>query len=660
MADRRIERVGRSIRIHGWVICFCVLAFVIAPLAAFALPTGWVDSVVIDGMNRPVGVRFTSAGDMFIWEKNGRLHYVEQGTTTPQLLLDITQEVASFRARGLMGFEIDPDFATNGYIYLMYTADIAYLLAFENADGQTYPMGTPDQIQDTISRLTRYTVNNPATNPTVDLSSRLIMIGHWSTQRDGVGALTPPHVTDGIASTSGSHVADSLHFAPDGTLLASIGDGAIWFPDPDIGQPRASGQSDNMAETNGILPVKHQIGAFRAQLIDAHNGKLLRMDVTDIDSNGGVAGAASNPFYDAGDRYAPRSRVWGFGFRNPFQFVIRPGTGSANPGDGDPGVIIVGDVGLDTWEELNVVTAGGQNFGWPLFEGLDTTPGNVGDVPPTYWDTMVANLDAPNPLFDGVTCTQANYFFTDLLVQDAFGAPTCPNPCDSNGMIASPPAFEHRRPALAFQHGADNALLPIFDASSNAVGLSLGQPLPPGATGTIANGAPFGGFSVLAGAWYSGGDLPAAFHDVMFFADTIDGWVRYARFDANHNVSEIGEFIATGETSSPTGMAVNPADGHLYYVAHFVGEIRGIFPDCNSNGIDDSLDVAGGTSTDCDSNALPDECESFDAPDYTAFESCVLGPVVIAAPQCVCVDFEPSNTIDLADYADVQRRFALP
>lgn len=631
-----------------------------APAEAFALPDGLVDRVVIGGLNRPVGVRFTSSGDMFIWEKDGRLLYVEHGTTAPQLLLNITQEVASFRARGLMGFEIDPDFASNGYIYLMYTTDIAYLLAFENANGQSYPMGTPDQIRDTISRLTRYTVNDPTTNPTVDLASRVIMIGHWSTQRDGGGALTPPHVTDGIASTSGSHVADSLHFAPDGTLLASIGDGAIWFPNPDIGQPRASGQSDNMAETNGILPVKHQIGAFRAQLIDVHNGKLLRMDVTDIDSNGGVAGAASNPFYDAGDRYAARSRVWGFGFRNPFQFVIRPGTGSSNPNDGDPGVIIVGDVGLDTWEEINVVTAGGQNFGWPLFEGLETTPGNVGNVPQTYWDTMVDNLDAPNPLYDGVICTQQNFHFTDLLVQDAFGPPAWPNPCDSNGLIASPPAHEHRRPAIAFQHGADNSLLPIFDVDSNAAGLSLGQSLPPGATGIAADGTPFGGFSVLAGAWYSGGDLPVQFHDAMFFADTIDGWVRCARFDANHNVSEIGDFMATGETSAPTGMAVNPADGHLYYVAHYVGQIRGIFPDCNSNSVDDSLDIAGATSLDCDTNSIPDECESLDATDYATFAVCNLGPAVSISPPCGCFDYEPSNTIDLADYADVQRRFAQP
>ena len=659
---------------------------------AFGLPDGLVDRVVVSGLNRPVGFRFTPTGDLFIWERDGRLLFVKDGTGTSQLLLDITQEVANFRARGLLGFEIDPSYATNGYIYLLYTADIAYLLAFENADGQTYPMGTADQIQDTISRLVRYTVINPTTTPVVDSASRKIMIGHWSTLRDGGGNLTPPHVTDGIASTSGSHVADSLHFAPDGTLLVSVGDGGVWFPDPDIGQLRPAGQSDNMAETNGILPVAHQIGAFRAQLVDAHNGKLLRLDVTDIDSNGGVAGVASNPFYDPADRYAARSRVWALGMRNPYQFVIRPGTGSTNPADGDPGMLIVGDVGLNTWEELDVVTTGGQNFGWPLFEGMDTTPAEPGDTPPTYWDTTVENLDAPNPLFDGASCTQPFYYFTDLLVQDALASPLWPNPCNSNAMITAPPAFEHHRPALAYQHGTASALLPIFDATSNATGLELGQSLPPGATGQAAGGVPFSGFSVLAGAWYTTGCLPSVYDDVLFFADTIDGWVRFARFDAAGQVIEVGDFMNTGETASPTAMAVNPVDDNLYYAAHFAGEIRGIFADCNSNGICDANDIAAGTSTDCNTNALPDACDialalsvdcntngvpddcdgfrrigdvdgdcDFDETDAESFVSCLFGPQIPPAPllplttqQCLDLfDADLDGDVDLGDYAAI-------
>ena len=31
--------------------------------------------------------------------------------------------------------------------------------------------------------------------------------------------------------------------------------------------------------------------------------------------------------------------------------------------------------------------------------------------------------------------------------------------------------------------------------------------------------------------------------------------------------------------------------------------------DCNSNGVDDATDIAGGTSLDCNSDGVPDECQ---------------------------------------------------
>jgi hypothetical protein len=51
----------------------------------------------------------------------------------------------------------------------------------------------------------------------------------------------------------------------------------------------------------------------------------------------------------------------------------------------------------------------------------------------------------------------------------------------------------------------------------------------------------------------------------------------------------------------------------LAYAATFNGEqdvyyLR-LFPDCNENGINDTIDIAGGTSDDCSGNGMPDECE---------------------------------------------------
>ena len=91
-----------------------------------------------------------------------------------------------------------------------------------------------------------------------------------------------------------------------------------------------------------------------------------------------------------------RSRVWALGFRNPYRCVMRPGTGSTDPAAANPGSVYVGDVGWADWEELSVCTAAGQNFGWPLYQGLQASD---------YHGTFIQNPDAPNPF--GGYCTLA-------------------------------------------------------------------------------------------------------------------------------------------------------------------------------------------------------------------------------------------------------------
>ena len=57
----------------------------------------------------------------------------------------------------------------------------------------------------------------------------------------------------------------------------------------------------------------------------------------------------------------------GYGLRNPFRFTFRPGTND----------LWIGDVGYNTWEELDHLPdpderrRGPTNFGWPCYENLD-------------------------------------------------------------------------------------------------------------------------------------------------------------------------------------------------------------------------------------------------------------------------------------------------
>lgn len=56
-----------------------------------------------------------------------------------------------------------------------------------------------------------------------------------------------------------------------------------------------------------------------------------------------------------------------------------------------------------------------------------------------------------------------------------------------------------------------------------------------------------------------------------------------------------------------TGSQVN--QGTQGYALVVTGAVQTDAPDCNGNGIPDSQDIAGGTSSDCDANDQPDECD---------------------------------------------------
>ena len=73
------------------------------------------------------------------------------------------------------------------------------------------------------------------------------------------------------------------------------------------------------------------------------------------------AGLPDNPFASSPDEDA--RRIIAYGLRNPFRFGFRPGTEE----------LWVGDVGWNTWEEINRVRDVNdgvvENFGWPCYEG---------------------------------------------------------------------------------------------------------------------------------------------------------------------------------------------------------------------------------------------------------------------------------------------------
>ena len=546
---------------------------------ASAIPPGFVEETVISGVNEPVGLAFGPDRLMYVWQKDGIIRIYRDAQVVNPLLFDLRDEVNTFWTRGMTGLALDPDFANNGYIYLAYTVDWEYYITGGNPDQNNL-----DTTRDTFGRIVRYTLDANSGFTTVVDNSRWIMIGQT-------------HNT-GFPVTFASHTQDSIVFASDGTMLISGGDGAS-MSGVDVGGPRSSCCSTNTAEIDGILSEKEQIGAFRSQLVDTHAGKILRVDPATAE------GVQSNPFYDANDPSSPRSRVWVLGLRNPFAFGIRPETGSDDPADGNPGVLVIGDVGWDNWERLNVATTGGQNMGWPRFEGLINAPG--------YSTQDIANLDAPNPLFDGGGCAQEFFFFNDLIVQETQNAPSFPNPCNSNVQIDEDLTFMNTRAALAWRNGRQFnplTMVPIFNDNGFAVQVPIDNASSP------VEGPHLAGIGTVGGTFYSGNKFPDEYQGAYFFADSggngQPGWIMAATFNKQHALERVWEFRADDVGLSPTHIVIDP-EGYGVYFTNLqranAGEIRRIVVDCNGNGQGDDLDIDDGLSEDANGNGVPDECE---------------------------------------------------
>jgi glucose/arabinose dehydrogenase len=103
--------------------------------------------------------------------------------------------------------------------------------------------------------------------------------------------------------------------------------------------------------------------ASNSQNLGTMQGKILRFDVN---PDGTVSAPADNPFVNTP---GANPLIYAYGFRNPFRFDFAP-----------DGTLLEGDVGGAAWEEVNVVTPGG-NYGWPLAEGICD---NCGFINPIY------------------------------------------------------------------------------------------------------------------------------------------------------------------------------------------------------------------------------------------------------------------------------------
>jgi glucose/arabinose dehydrogenase len=436
-------------RVWNALLCALVGALLAAP--AHALPPGFTETPIGGTWTEVSGLAFSADGTrLYVVERGGKVWIVENGVKLATPFMDISDEVGAWRDFGLLGFALHPNFAQNGYVYALFVVDRYYLFN-HGTPGYNPNQLESQQFQATIGRLSRFTADPATGRHTILPGSEVILIGD-----------TPQ---DGVPITHESHGTGQVVFGQDDTLLVSTGDGAS-YGDTDTGSLPGTYYAQALAD--GILKSWENVGSFRSQQVDSLNGKILR-----IDPNTGY-GLPSNPFYEPTAPGSTRSRVFAFGLRNPYRFTLRPETGSHDPADGDPGTFYLGDVGWNSAESLHILHQGGQNFGWPVFEGLNQ---QATATTSTYWTANTQHPLAKNPLGTQPGCTYPFLRFRDLIVQETLNAPSWPNPCNSavqipdswtdpgTGTVYRYEKTMHSRPPISWR---SSAWVATFDGSGNA------------------------------------------------------------------------------------------------------------------------------------------------------------------------------------------------
>jgi glucose/arabinose dehydrogenase len=244
-----------------------------------------IDMAFVPGMN----------GAFIVASQAGFLHFFN-GSCTPVNAVDVRSLLpvgSSSGEQGLLNIELHPGFAANHFLFAYHTSSA--------------------NMVNSVSRMT----------VTFDGGGNLVV--------GDVVRIIDFRKAD--AATAGNHNGGGLVFAPDGSLLASVGDG---------------GASAANAQDDGRLL-----------------GKVVRLAPSLVAGTGGYSVPAGNMFPAGNPRCTNSAQsatdcpeILAKGLRNPFRMSI------------DGNIVFVGDVGTG-YEEINSFdyTRNTLNFGWPTHDG---------------------------------------------------------------------------------------------------------------------------------------------------------------------------------------------------------------------------------------------------------------------------------------------------
>ncbi len=253
------------------LLLIAVLLFTSASLKlnAQALPSTYVQTTIVSGLQYPTDFDWTPDGRYFINQKggntagscaNGKILCYSSAGVLLGTFYDLTDSVNCDFERGLLGIAVDPDFTNNHYIYVYYV----------------HQWGAANSC-----RILRFTENaNVGTNPTIIMNI-------------SVNGLL--NINGQAIPIAGNHFGGIIRFRPSqpDKIYVQIGDLAY----------------------NQTVPATNM-----ANKLNYPFGKILR-----INKDGTIP--TDNPYYDDGNTATGHDdRIWTYGNRNMFGMCFNPVT----------------------------------------------------------------------------------------------------------------------------------------------------------------------------------------------------------------------------------------------------------------------------------------------------------------------------------------------
>lgn len=258
-------------------------------------------------VSEPMELAIAKDGAVFFIERMGKVQMYDQNTKEVKIIGEIP--VYHDYEDGLLGLTLDPDFSSNRWLYLMYSAP-----------GEVFEY-----------HISRFALNNAGM---LDMGSEKVMV-----------RVHEEH-------SKSNHTGGSMAFDPTGNLFISIGDNTNPFGD-----------------SYGYAPIDERADSpdFDAQRSSGNTndlrGKILRIHP---EKDASYTIPEGNLFPRDGSKGRPE--IFVMGTRNSFRISIDPKTSWLYWGDVGPDAGKDSIQGTRGYDEINQARKSG-NFGWPYFVG---------------------------------------------------------------------------------------------------------------------------------------------------------------------------------------------------------------------------------------------------------------------------------------------------